>query len=237
MNTEKLNALLKKYEINLTEVELTLLEIFKKEVIEKNKIFNLTSITDDEQFNIKHLLDSLIFLKYFEEENFYNKSIIDIGTGGGFPGIPLAIKLPNTKFTLVDATKKKIDFLKEVTNQLDLKNVKLKNERAETLKQLTFDYAISRGFGALSMNLEILAPLMKTNGLIILYKTPQEWEKYQNFQLFNKILLQELGIKLIDNIGYEIEGNKRIFLVFKKTKKTKKAYPRRFAEIKNNPLF
>ncbi len=231
MNLEKL---LLNNNIDFTQEQLFKLEKFKLKVIEKNKQFNLTSIIDEESFNIKHLLDSLMLLKYYEVDFFKNKTLIDIGTGAGIPGIPLAIFMPDTLFYLLDSTQKKINFIDEIAKELGLKNIFTINDRIENIKNANYDFAISRGFSSLSTNFETISPILKIGGHMILYKTPKEIPSGK----IEKISQREFGIKKSKIETFKLNDEfERSFIDFEKNKKCKAIYPRIYSSIKNKPVF
>ena len=210
---------------------------FRKLVLESNKKFNLTSIVDEQEFNVKHFLDSLILTNFFTGFK-SDQKVIDIGSGGGFPGIPLAILFPQTTFVLVDSTAKKTFFLTETVQSLKLKNVQIINNRAELLDEIffTFDYALSRGFAPLAINLEILAPFLRTKGKIILYKTPKETSKIN----FNDLRLKLRKVNLIylkEELFLMNNQYERSFLFFENNSSKKINKQREYSEIKKNPLF
>ncbi len=231
MNLEKILA---NNNIDFTKEQLSKLEKFRSEVIEKNKQFNLTSIVDEESFNIKHLLDSLMLLKYYSINFFSNKTLIDIGTGAGIPGIPLAIFMPNTNFYLLDSTQKKTNFINEVAKELGLKNVFTINDRIENIKELNYDFAISRGFSSLATNFETISPILKIGGHMILYKTPKEIPSKK----IEIIAQKEFGIKKSRIETFKLNDEfERSFIDFEKNKECKPIYPRVYSNIKNKPIF
>ncbi len=230
-----LENILLKNNIEFTKEQLEKLTIFKKEVIEKNKQFNLTSITEDEEFNVKHLLDSLMLFNFYDKQEFDNKSLLDIGTGAGIPGIPLAIFLTNTKFYLLDSTSKKITFIKETAKLLRLNNIFTINDRVELLKiEEGYDFAISRGFSSLATNFETISPILKKGGRMILYKTSKEIPSQKN----ERISLTEFGIKKHKINSFLLNDEfDRTFIDFVKVKPNKSKYPRVYSNIKNKPVF
>ena len=124
---EELLKLTKKISISIEEYQIEKFHIYMKLLLQWNKKINLTAITDEEEIILKHFVDSLTVLKYINE----NDKIIDVGTGAGFPGIPIAIMMPNVKITLLDSLNKRINFLNEVIKELDLKNVETIHSRSE----------------------------------------------------------------------------------------------------------
>ena len=140
-------------------------------LIEWNEKMNLTAITDPEEIILKHFIDSITILKELED----NSKIVDVGTGAGFPGIPLSIMNPTLKITLVDSLNKRLLFLQEVVNKLNLKNIEIVHARAEEFGQNkkyreSFDVATSRAVANLSTLSEYLIPLVKVGGKIISMK-------------------------------------------------------------------
>ncbi len=237
MKKDNLKQLLANNKIEISEHQLEQLITFRNLVIDSNKKFNLTSITEIDAFNVKHFLDSLIISNYFS--GFApNEKVIDIGSGGGFPGIPLAIYFPKTEFTLVDSTAKKTFFLHEVVQTLNLKNVKIINNRAELLDEIFFgfDYALSRGFAPLAINLEILAPFLKPKGKIILFKTPKETNAFA-FSSLQKIF-KKINLTFLREETFLLDGDyERSFLFFEQIASKKAKKQREYKEIKKNPLF
>ncbi len=237
MKNFELKKILQENKIKINDKQLQQLLTFQRFVIESNKKFNLTSIVDENEFNIKHFLDSLILVNFFEGFK-QNQKIIDVGSGGGFPGIPLAILFPKANFVLVDATTKKTFFLNETIQLLDLKNVQIINGRAELLDELffEFDYAISRGFAPLAINLEILAPFLKPKGQIILYKTPKETNNISFEKISSK--LKKINLVYKNQKLFLLENKfERNFIFFQSIASKKNIKQREYKEIKKNPLF
>ena len=147
-----------------------LFEIYLRELIEWNKKFNLTAITEPEEIRIKHFEDSLTLLQTIQ---LTNQLLIDIGAGAGFPGIPLKIACPGIKLTLVEATRKKAEFLRHIVSLLDLKDVEVLWGRAEELaknRRESFDIAVSRAVAKLDVLSKWCLPFVKPGGLFIAYK-------------------------------------------------------------------
>lgn len=158
-------------DINLDSQRIDQITIYSSELIDSNKKVNLTAITDSEEIAEKHILDSLIPARFISA----NASVLDLGTGGGFPGIPLKIYLPSLSVWLVDSSRKKINFLKYVIRLLNLKNISAHQYRVEQLSNLPdfagqFDVVISRAFTSLQKFLELSVPLIKPEGCIIAMK-------------------------------------------------------------------
>jgi 16S rRNA (guanine527-N7)-methyltransferase len=144
-------------------------ELYKNLLLEWNKKFNLTAITDEEQIYKKHFEDSLTALHYIEETD---KTIIDVGTGAGFPGVPILIERPDLKLTLIDARRKKIEFLRALIDELGFPDVEIIHGRAEEQKRLfnKFDVCVARAVANLKESLKICIPLIKPGGKFIALK-------------------------------------------------------------------
>lgn len=233
MTLEELEIELSKKGINLSSNQISKLDKYLSYMLEYNEKVNLTAITDKAEGIEKHLYDSLLVATTYDLDN---KNIIDIGSGAGLPGIPLAILYPNSKFTLLEPINKKANFLKSAQELLDLGNVTVICDRSENLKsyQEKFDVAISRAVARLNILLEISCQLIKVNGVLIAMKAKQGEEEL----LEAKNALKQLGFALEKNnvdslpISKEIRNN----IVIKKNSKTKNKYPRPYNEISRRPL-
>ncbi|MGP1413652.1 MAG: 16S rRNA (guanine(527)-N(7))-methyltransferase RsmG [Bacillales bacterium] len=203
-------------------------------VIEKNKVMNLTSITDENEFIDKHFYDSVIPSLAID---FNDKKVLDIGSGAGFPGIPLAILYPNAHFTLIETLKKRTIFLEEVIKKLELNNVAILNKRAEDIKndeRESFDIVMSRAVSSLPILIEFSTPYIKKDGFLLSYKGI----KYKDELDLSKNALKVMHLNLIttqDKI-LPISKENRYNLIFKKTAETRKKFPRNFSQIKKRPL-
>ena len=172
----KMKELFASYNIDISECQIELFQKYYELLIQWNTKMNLTAITDYEEILKKHFLDSCLILKAYNNNLFFEKRIIDVGTGAGFPGIPLSILLPNTKFTLLDSLNKRIDFLSEVIKYLKLDNVEVFHGRAEDFGRNEFfreqfDFCVSRAVASLSLLLEYCSPFVKAGGKLLLYKS------------------------------------------------------------------
>ncbi len=208
------------------------LSLFMKLLKEWNEKFNLTAICDDEEIYEKHFIDSLTLNNFVSLEN---KKLCDIGTGAGFPGIPLAIFNPSLNVTLVESIGKKVSFLEEVKKRLNLDNVTVIKSRAEEIKSKEqFDYITARAVTELNVLLELSIPLLKVNGSLIAYKLFEVEDEIKRASHALKVL----DAKVVSNNKYElpITHAKRSLLVITKNSKTKSKYPRLFAEISKSPL-
>lgn len=205
-------------------------------LVEWNKKINLTAITEEKDIILKHFVDSLTVLKYIKE----NKSIVDVGTGAGFPGIPLAIMNDSLKITLVDSLNKRINFLNEVCSKIKLKNTKAIHSRAEEFGQdnnyrESYDIAISRAVSNLTVLAEYLLPLVKVGGKIICMKGPDIEEELKQA----KSAIDILGGKFerCDNFCLPKSDISRNIIIIKKIKETPKKYPRKAGTPVKTPLF
>lgn len=231
MNKEQFKEELKKLNITLTKTQENQLEEYYNLLIEENKKINLTTITKKEDVYLKHFYDSLTIIKVIDLTK--KETLIDIGTGAGFPGLVLKIVFPNLKVTLLDSLNKRINFLNKVIEKLNLTNIKTVNSRIETYQQETFDIVTSRAVSKINILLELSCQLVKKEGFLILLKANALEELKAS-----KNSLDKLNFKLIKKEEFllPIENSLRTILKFQKIKATPNKYPRNFAKIKKNPL-
>jgi len=196
---------------------------------------NLTAISGAEEVARLHFLDSLVLLK---TTDFYNKSVIDIGSGAGFPGVPLKLAEPSIKITLLDSTGKRISFLSELCRELGI-DASYINARAEEVaheynNREQYDIAVSRAVARLNVLCELCLPFVCVGGLFIAMKSVDSDEEIAEAQ--NAI--ETLGAKLIEKHDYKIPGTDVIHraVLIRKTHMTPERYPRRFAKIQKTPL-
>ena len=207
---------------------------YSKLLQEWNKVMDLTAIDDEAQIIEKHFYDSLISAKYFKYEN---QTLLDIGSGAGFPGLVLAIAFPSLKITLLEPTLKRCNFLNEVIKVLDLSNVKVVNDRAENYikeKRESFDLVTSRAVSRLNMLLELSIPFLTIQGTMIALKG-----KNANLELKEaENALKILNVKLLKNYEFKLpsEEENRSILLLKKEARTNLKYPRNYGTIKKKPL-
>ena len=233
MNKEEFIKELAKLDITLTDNQLNQLEEYYNILVEENKKYNLTSITNKEDVYLKHFYDSLTISKIIKLDN---QSICDIGTGAGFPGLVLKIAYPNLSVTLLDATEKKCNFLKMVIDKLNLKNIEVINERAEIYSKNNreiYDIVTSRAVAPLKHLLEYSIPILKINGLFISMKGKIDKE-ITNIDNYEK----KLSIELIDKKEFYLpkENSIRTIIKYIKKEKTEKKYPRKYADIKKKDI-
>lgn len=221
-------------ELNIQNVDDILIKFDKyySFLSEENNKYNLTNITKYEEILEKHFFDSIVLNKFM---NLDNLSILDIGSGAGFPGICLAIINPNTKFYLCEPTTKRANFLIEVSKLLELSNVVVLNKRVEDLDKkyyAFFDVVTSRAVSNLNILSELSIPFCKINGYFIPYKG----SKYEEEIISSKKALKILNANLEKIETYEIDGAIHSLLFIKKLNKTNLKYPRNYSLIKSNPL-
>ena len=232
--------------IELTKKQLNQFEEYFHLLIEWNEKMNLTAITEREDVYLKHFLDSLSIVKVFPElnetVNSGEFSLIDVGTGAGFPGIPLKILFPNAKVTLMDSLNKRITFLNEVVNSLNLNesgSIKCIHARAEELAQNKeyreqYDLVVSRAVANLSTLTEYCLPCAKVSGYFIPYKSEKAGEEIA--AAANAIFL--CGGTLKKEVSFVLPGSdlKRSLIIIEKRQNTAKKYPRKAGMPAKNPL-
>lgn len=220
--------------IILSDEQIESYKTYSKLLQEWNKVMDLTAIDEEEQIIEKHFYDSLISAKYFKYEN---QTLLDIGSGAGFPGLVLAIAFPNLNITLLEPTLKRCNFLNAVINELGLKNVNVINDRAENFisaKREAYDLVTSRAVSRLNMLLELSIPFLRVNGYMIALKGKNaelELNEAKNaLDLLNTKLLNKFDLKLPS------EEENRSILILQKKSITNTKYPRNYGTIKKKPL-
>ena len=208
-------------------------------LIEKNKVMNLTTIVEPDEIILRHFVDSAILVKIFGVEIFEGKKIVDVGTGAGFPGLPLAIVCPNAKFVLTDTLGKRIGFLSEVLSKINIKNVELVKSRAEDFAhdkkyRESFDYCVTRGVAKLSVLSEYTLPLLKVEGKSLAYKLFDCDEEVDDSKNAIKILGGMFHVK--HSYDLMLDEPKRCVIEIEKTKPTPKQYPRKAGTPSKKPL-
>lgn len=236
MKNHTLEKLLTDIGIEYTTDFLDKLERFYFLLSEKNRFLNLTAITEYDEVMRKHFADCLFVLKY---QKFYGgQRVLDLGTGGGFPGVPLKIFLPDTEFLLMDSVRKKLIFLEEVISELGLKKISVVHGRAEDLAHLDsyreqFDLVLSRAVSNLSSLSELALPFVKTGGRLVSYKGDNGKEELSCAD--NAISL--LGGRLDSFNEYVLPGgDKRCLIFINKEKKSPIRYPRKAGTPTREPL-
>ena len=206
-------------------------------LVEWNKVMNLTGITEYEEVNEKHFVDSLSLVKAADIKNI--KSVIDIGTGAGFPGVPLKIAFPHLEIVLLDSLNKRVKFLNAVIDELGLEGIKTLHGRAEDYAKQTeyrekFDLCVSRAVANLATLSEYCLPYVNKGGMFIPYKSGEIDEEVQN----SKKAIHLLGGQLDDVIKFQLPGTEigRSFVKIKKVSNTNKKYPRKAGLPTKEPL-
>ncbi|MBQ7564571.1 MAG: 16S rRNA (guanine(527)-N(7))-methyltransferase RsmG [Lachnospiraceae bacterium] len=222
--------------IHLTELQLKQYFLYYEMLVEKNKVMNLTAITEWDEVVSKHFLDSLSLLKC---QVLNNERLIDVGTGAGFPGIPLKIAFPSLSVTLFDSLKKRLDFLEEVISTLQLSDIRTVHGRAEELghrkeHREAYDLCVSRAVAPLPVLSEYCLPLVKLHGRFISYKGGEFEEELAASERAVSLLGGEKKDPLCFTL-YQTE-QKRSLIVIEKRKETPALYPRRPGIPKKKPL-
>ena len=211
--------------------------LYKELIKEWNQKVNITAITEDSEIIKKHFIDSIKIFKFLPLAK--AKSIIDIGTGGGFPGIPIKIMNEDNEIVLIDSLNKRIKFLDEVINKLKLTHISTIHGRAEDFAQVAkyrenFDLAVSRAVANMTTLTELCMPYVKVNGYFIAMKGPSVEDEI----IQSKNAISILGGKIEDIIQVSIEDSdlKHNLVIVKKIKSTPKTYPRQAGTASKNPL-
>ena len=234
----KLQNGLDSLDISYDEDKLDKLISFYEMVVEKNKVMNLTGITDFDEFVEKHFIDSLILAKAYPDIS-NNKFVIDVGTGAGFPGIPLSIIYNNSRFVLLDSLNKRINFINEVVSSLSLRNVETIAGRAEDyarnpLYREQFDLCVTRAVAEINLLSEYSLPFVKVKGQCIPYKSSDIDDEIENGR--NAITI--LGGNIDNVVKVKIPGTdyERSLVVINKIESTPDKYPRKAGTPKKKPL-
>ena len=204
---------------------------FGEAVIEQNKVMNLTAITEPAQVAKLHLLDSISLLKL---QDLKGKTLIDVGCGAGFPGVPVKIACPEVKLTLLDSLGKRMHWLETVlpTLGVEAKCITARAEEAVATCRESYDFATSRAVARLNILLELTAPYVKVGGAVLAMKgmaAQEELEQAQN-------AIKRLGLKVETVTQFPIDDTAHTVIVLRKIAHTPPQYPRRYAKIKQAPL-
>lgn len=217
--------------LQLPDSRKALLCAFGEAVLRQNEVMNLTAITDPAQVGELHLLDSLTVLASVD---LAGKRLIDVGCGGGFPGVPLAIACPEAEITLLDSLGKRMHWLEETLPALGIraKCVTARAEEAVADCRETYDYAVSRAVARLNILLELTAPYVKVGGAVLAMKGSAAREELAEAAS----AVKKLGLRLEAIREFSLGGGIHNVLIFQKISPTPARYPRRYAKIKQAPL-
>lgn len=233
--TKKMTIKASNINVQLSESNISQFEKYMDILLDWNEKINLTAITKKEEIIDKHFIDSLTINKYVKDKD----KIIDIGTGAGFPGIPLKIVKSETEIMLLDSLNKRINFLNEVINNLELKNINTIHGRAEEIARNNmyrekYDVAVSRAVASLPTLLELMVPFVKINGMCICMKGSNIEEELT----LSKKAMEELGVVVEKIEQFELPDTdmKRNIIIMKKVKSTPKKYPRKPGTPSKEPI-
>ena len=221
-----------KDKLKLSDIQVKQFDEYAKFLIEYNKKVNLTAITDYEEIIEKHFYDSLIMTLHKDIKG----TLVDVGSGAGFPGVVLKIYYPDLKVVLIEPRGKRCDFLNEIIKKLELKDIEVINERGEDFSKDNrekYDYVTARAVSNLNALIEVCGAMVKVNGYFIALRGKDGIEELKNAQYAFKTM----GFKEEDTYkDYLSDGSMRITSFVKKVERTNKKFPRKYSIIKGNPL-
>ena len=236
-NTEQFEKDCKALGVTLSDEQIQQFLKYYEMLVEWTEVMNLTAITEYDEVMKKHFVDSISLCKAYDVTQ--NKTVIDVGTGAGFPGLALKIAFPDLQMTLLDSLNKRINFLNEVCNLCNLSNVITIHGRAEEISRKEeyrekFDYVVSRAVANMSTLLEYCTPFLKVGGQFISYKSGKVEEELSGAQNAMKIL----GCKLNISIDFQLPNTDmdRKFVIYDKINKCAKKYPRQGGKPRKEPL-
>ena len=207
--------------IILDDTQINMFETFYNDLVERNKTTNLTRITTKEDAYYLHFYDSLMVSLAIDNKN---AKLLDVGTGPGFPGIPLKIAFKQLDVTMIEATNKKVLFVKEEIEKLHLENVRIMHTRAEDFKDFdTYDYVTLRAVAPLKELIEYTIPFIKINGKLIAMKSSLKADEEIND---SKDILNKINAKVVNRIKYQVLDRNYELIVIEKIGKTPKGYPK-----------
>ena len=230
MNKQEFLEELAKLGINLTNDQIDKLARFYQLLVTWNEKINLTTIIKEEEVYLKHFYDSLTLIKVVDLRQ--PLTILDVGTGAGFPGIVLKIVFPNLKITLLDSLTKRINYLNEIIKELDLHDIETVCSRCEEYTKINrekYDLVVARAVSHLKILSEMIIPTVKVNGYFVAMKANLNDELEKTIPMLKKLNSE---LKEIKEFSLPIENSKRTLVVIKKNAKTALLYPRKYSEIK-----
>jgi 16S rRNA (guanine527-N7)-methyltransferase len=225
--------------IALSDAQLDCFDAYYRELVDWNSRFNLTSITDHNDVQIKHFLDSLTLLLTVNPSDLKLSKVIDVGTGAGFPGIPLRIVFPELKLYLLDSVAKKTGFLEHVLERLNMPDVTVLTGRAETLAhdvnmRETFDFVLARALARLPVLLEYTLPFCTVGGQVIAWKHGGIDQEIDDAATACRLLGGKLAP--VCHINLNNLSDNRILVLVDKTYSTPSGYPRKAGFVRKNPI-
>lgn len=235
----RLKILAEQLDIQLSDEQLEQFQIYYDMLIEKNKVMNLTAITQFDEVITKHFLDSIALASVYQNIKEDELKIIDLGTGAGFPGIPLKIAFPQLKITLMDSLNKRIVFLQSVIEKLQLSGIEAIHGRAEEMAKKKefrekYDLCVSRAVSNLSTLSEYCLPFVRIDGKFISYKASEIEEELESSRKAIKLLGGKLST--VNKITLPESDIERSFVIIDKIEKTSKTYPRKPGTAAKEPI-
>lgn len=237
MQTDLLISGMKQLNISITEKQITQFQKYFEMLIEKNKVMNLTSITEESEVIVKHFLDSILVSSVFNLNK--TNTLVDVGTGAGFPGIPLKIMFPHLKVTLLDSLNKRLKFLDEVISELELEEIYTVHGRAEDCGRNIqyreqYDLCVSRAVANLSTLSEYCIPFVKVGGNFVSYKSSMSEQEISSSEKAINILGGK--IKNTSKVQLPCSDMERVFVIIEKQKNTGKKFPRKAGVPSKEPI-
>ncbi len=237
LSKDYLKDLAENFGLSLSDDQIQAFEKYKESINEWNKVTDITTITDDKDIYTKHFMDSLTVFRLLKAP--LNASVVDIGSGAGFPGIPMKIYDKTVRLTMLDSLNKRVEFLKEITDQLSLSDTEAIHGRAEDIFRKeefreSFDYAVSRALAPLPTLLEYCLPAVKPGGFFIAMKGPGFEEELKISENALKVLGGQ--IEKVDSFLLGEDKQERTLLLIKKVSETPTKYPRGLAKPRKKPL-
>jgi 16S rRNA (guanine527-N7)-methyltransferase len=223
--------------VELNEKQIDQFLLYKKLLLEWNEKINLTAITDENEIILKHFVDCLSIGSVYPIES--NSNIIDVGTGAGFPGVPIKIAYPEVNMTLLDSLNKRIIFLDELRNQLGMKNVNLVHARAEDggqnkLYREKYDLCASRAVANLAVLTEYCLPFVAVGGYFVALKGPDVEDELNE----SKIAIKKLGAEILDvkQVDIPFSDIHHSIVIIRKIRQTPSQYPRKAGKVSKEPI-